>query len=163
MGRSSMQGTPWHYEYLKSENEDTRRNRKKCIYYKNGMCEKKFIKCNSTIHCEDYRENKKYSTKKIIIGNTLLNKNKETTRQLRKMTNKEYVELFKSSGKKYKGYLTVKIENEQIKKYKTSEIPNDAIIFNEGYKYSVGERFELNGLSILVYKNKLEKVNENND
>ena len=156
MSRSSLQGTPWHSEYLKT-NDETRRHKTRCIYYKKGNCEKRYIKCPGSAHCGAYRETVNGSNKVFVISNDLLQPKEKIEKINNKVTSDDFVKLFKSSGNKYKGTLTVKIENEQPRKYKTSEIPNDAILFDKGYNCGVGDRFKIDDISILVINNKLEK------
>lgn len=154
MGRSSLQGTPWHYEYLK-KGDGERRNKKKCIYYKNGKCEVKILKCTGTGQCEFYKEINVHKNNKIDFSKLIIEK--QLNNKIEKNNGIDFIKLFKSTGKKYKGLITVKIENEQPRRYKTSEIPNDALLFDEAYKHSVGESFKLCGYTILLIKKNLEK------
>ena len=156
MGRSSMQGTPWHYEVLRLSQDEERRSKNKCIYNKKGNCKIKTMKCTGVTHCEYYKE----ASSKLTISPELIPQKKERIVHNKELTEEDYNKLFSSTGIEYSGSLTVQIENEPLKKYKTSEIPNDAAIFDKGYECGIGDRFEVSGISILVIKNKLIRVDK---
>ena len=140
MSRSSLQGTPWHSEYLKT-NDEVRRHKTRCIYYNKGNCEKRYTKCPGSAHCGAYKEKNIGSNKVFVIKSNLLKlqEKKESTND--RITSDDFVKIFSSSGRKYK----------------TSEVPNDAILFDKGYNCGVGDRFKIDDISILVISNKLEK------
>ena len=54
----SLEGVPWHTEFLKVSEDDERRHKNKCIYYNNG-------KCTLNIYCYGSSRCKHYKTKPI--------------------------------------------------------------------------------------------------
>lgn len=59
MGRSDLQGTPWHYEYLK--NDDSRYNSKNCVFNSEGGCYctisvNYFHDCIGKRECEEFEQ-----------------------------------------------------------------------------------------------------------
>lgn len=64
---SEMTGTPWHTEYLKKAENDERRDKRKCCYYRDDhYCAHLCAKCISSTGCIYYEEvdEGKYVTKK---------------------------------------------------------------------------------------------------
>lgn len=53
-----ISGTPWHVSSLKMNEDDTRRHRSRCVYYKQKTKECAFFfgKCRGSTHCDAYRE-----------------------------------------------------------------------------------------------------------
>ena len=51
-----MTGAPWHVEFLKKEEGDTRRHKMRCKYYKNDSCSHCMTKCCGSAHCIYYCE-----------------------------------------------------------------------------------------------------------
>lgn len=63
MGRSSLQGTPWHYERLKKPKNAKRRHKSRCKFYvypisneEYGTCNRTLRKCIGSSICEMYKE-----------------------------------------------------------------------------------------------------------
>ena len=59
-----MEGTPWHVEYMRREEGDVRRDRRRCErYHKEGSyCSIYCGKCHGSAHCPYYREAKTVSS-----------------------------------------------------------------------------------------------------
>lgn len=53
-----MTGTPWHVDILRKEEDDTRRHRTRCSYYrKEGeFCSRMVSRCPGSAHCKYYSE-----------------------------------------------------------------------------------------------------------
>lgn len=56
MGINSMKGTPWHVETIKKEENDDRRHKSRCKYYKNNHCIYYNRICTGSAHCDIYSE-----------------------------------------------------------------------------------------------------------
>lgn len=56
MGANRLQGTPWHPEQFHRSDEDDRRYKGRCKYYKDdtGQCSYRFEKCIGSAHCLNY-------------------------------------------------------------------------------------------------------------
>lgn len=61
--KRNLTGHPWHIEYLKMDENDSRRDKRRCIYFErnttyNSYCKRNGGKCVSSSHCQDYSEDK---------------------------------------------------------------------------------------------------------
>lgn len=87
MGRSKLQGTPWHYEYLNKSSNDSRRYKGRCKYYvystndTDEHCSYSSQKCTGSSQCHRYCE---------ITDEEFKQKQKEAQRQKQNKTNKLY-------------------------------------------------------------------------
>lgn len=64
MGINHMTGTPWHVERMHRKEGDSRRNKRRCIYYDEGECRNvrvPLVKCSGSAHCMKYRETLTYN------------------------------------------------------------------------------------------------------
>lgn len=72
MGRSDLQGTPWHYEYHNQWIEKNRNGtEKKCKWYYDGHCEFKASRCTggkSCKWCDSRNPSTNNQHKKAIVG-----------------------------------------------------------------------------------------------
>lgn len=56
-GPYGISGEPWHVEYLRTESDDDRRDKRRCLYYEKGnKCSKKAERCIGSSHCDYYKE-----------------------------------------------------------------------------------------------------------
>ena len=57
-----MEGTPWHVEYMRREEGDARRDKRRCIKYKKegSYCSIYCGKCIGSAHCPYYKEENIY-------------------------------------------------------------------------------------------------------
>ena len=68
-----LAGTPWHVGYVTKEEDDPRRDRRRCQHYstKNGHCSVNVL-CYGSAHCRQYREraveHKKEKARKESVG-----------------------------------------------------------------------------------------------
>lgn len=62
---SLMTGVPWHTEYLKKDENDSKRDKRRCAYYdkNNNHCTHLCSKCSSSESCKYYCETRKKSIK----------------------------------------------------------------------------------------------------
>lgn len=52
-----ISGEPWHIEYLRTESNDDRRDKRRCLYFeKSNFCGKKGERCIGSSHCSLYKE-----------------------------------------------------------------------------------------------------------
>lgn len=60
-GVSELTGTPWHTEKMLRKEGDPRRHRSMCIYFEkeSEYCEKRFMKCVGSAHCDYYCTSRK--------------------------------------------------------------------------------------------------------
>ena len=58
-----MEGTPWHVEYMRREEGDARRDRRRCIKFRKegSYCSIYFGKCIGSAHCPYYNAANNYS------------------------------------------------------------------------------------------------------
>ena len=58
--RRKLTGHPWHIRYLKMDENDTRRDKRRCIHFSNefheNYCQKNFTKCIGSSHCPFYKD-----------------------------------------------------------------------------------------------------------
>lgn len=55
--KRKLTGHPWHIEFLKMAEDDTRRHKKRCIHYsQNNSCRKICGTCIGSSHCSFYKE-----------------------------------------------------------------------------------------------------------
>lgn len=50
---SKMQDTKWHIGYVTKATDDPRGDKRRCVYYRDGMCQG-LVKCPGSSHCRDY-------------------------------------------------------------------------------------------------------------
>ena len=52
-----LSGEPWHVEYLRTESDDDRRDKRRCFFFEKGnYCSVKKERCIGSSHCDHYRE-----------------------------------------------------------------------------------------------------------
>ena len=72
--KRKLTGHPWHVGYLKMDEDDTRRHKRRCIYYlQNNNCRKCGM-CGGSSHCSFYKES---ATKQLNQ-----NQNRQQTEQI---------------------------------------------------------------------------------
>ena len=76
MNISQMSGIPWHVESLKKDDNDDKRHKSRCVYYKNKKClsiksPNYALKCGGSSHCSNYRESIPDSEKKSLSKNRI--------------------------------------------------------------------------------------------
>ena len=55
--KRKLTGHPWHVEFLTMDENDTRRHKKRCVYYsQNNSCRKNCGTCIGSSHCSYYKE-----------------------------------------------------------------------------------------------------------
>ena len=59
--KRKLTGHPWHVGYLKMDENDTRRDKRRCMYFlkdesHKNYCQKKFERCIGSSHCPYYKE-----------------------------------------------------------------------------------------------------------
>ena len=68
----SLAGTPWHIGYVTKDEDDPRRDKRKCLYYTDGYCSDRFGQCVGSSHCTRYKcreeELKKEKNKQESVG-----------------------------------------------------------------------------------------------
>ena len=52
---SAMEGTPWHIETIKMDENDNRRHKKWCKFFKNGFCTYNLSNCYGSKECDFYK------------------------------------------------------------------------------------------------------------
>ena len=79
MGKG-LKGEPGiHITYPHKDPNDPRRNKKWCVYYCSGFCEKKNMNCVGSSYCMEYSEQDESTTKNL--GSGIGPKHRETRRQ----------------------------------------------------------------------------------
>jgi hypothetical protein len=105
MGRSNLQGTPWHYEYLSKPSNENRRYKGRCKHYiyptsnKPGLCDINYIKCMGSSKCNKYKEisNEEFKRKSSSAQSE---KRKSSDNKTIRYTNKYVRKLAKRLNKK---------------------------------------------------------------
>ncbi len=55
-----MPDTPWHIGYAKKDEDDPRRDKRRCVYYASGHCQYRKERCFGSSHCGNYSEVRRY-------------------------------------------------------------------------------------------------------
>lgn len=117
---SQMQGVPSHEEYIKMKENDTKRDRRRCIFYKKEekRCGAIIDKCIGSAHCPHYKENLTQS-KKIEKG----------TKAAKSKTNKTPIKNYKVSDTEIENLFPVGsyIQHEVFGKGKVNAISSGKI------------------------------------
>lgn len=80
--KRKLTGHPWHVEYLKMDEDDTRRHKSRCIYHlKNNYCRKTSGNCFGSSHCSFYKES---ATKQLNQ-----NQNRQQPEQINRQQSKQ--------------------------------------------------------------------------
>lgn len=95
---SKMPDTPWHMGYPKKQEEDPRRHKSRCVFYKKGTCscvksDCFAIKCFGSSHCTCYAETKYQADRtqealtpsldKVIVSGRNLSKSIDVKKELK--------------------------------------------------------------------------------
>lgn len=143
MGVGKLQGTPWHIETLKKD--DDRRHKNWCIHYKNGYCDYYERDCNSSKNCDNYVDNENHETKHII------NKGKYVTKNY---YDKQYLQ----------GKFTLEFEDGTRTRYTIwKDIDIDAPIMEKVLKSKFNDEFEFNGEKVKIINKKIRYNREASD
>lgn len=64
--KRKLTGHPWHIGYLKMDENDTRRDKRKCIHFlrddsHKNYCQKNYVNCVGSSHCPYYKEEQNYT------------------------------------------------------------------------------------------------------
>ena len=124
-----MMDTPYHIGYLKMNENDSRRDKRRCIYFErndisDSYCKKSLVKCISSSHCQYYNENiedidKISKTDELIRELEAINKHKKYQQELNQKRSQKIKEL-DSKTKYLKGRKLISEEsiqcNDAIKK-----------------------------------------------
>lgn len=56
--KRKLTGQPWHIRYLKMAENDTRRDKRRCIHFHENYCHKNFTNCVGSSHCPYYKDSR---------------------------------------------------------------------------------------------------------
>lgn len=144
MGISQLQGTPWHVENLKMNEEDTRRHKKWCVHNNDGFCELLDRACVGSKNCEKYEYNENYEKKSHELKDDCLSYN---------IDYKKYL----------KGRFTLEYEDGSRELYVIgSTVKCDAPIIDYILNTKLKDSFEYNGENIKVVMKKIKYRDEYN-
>lgn len=139
---SRLSGTPWHTEFLKMDESDSRRHKSRCKYYikENNICNYFHQKCYGSAHCKYYRE-----SNNIILSSKIVERKKQNKSSIKNSFDKKMLcGVFKVR------YLD---ENEE-EKYGINDEIRKSPLFDEILNHKNGDIFELNGVKMqLIWKN----------
>ena len=96
--KRKLTGHPWHVEFLKMDENDTRRHKKRCVYYsQNNSCRKNCGACIGSSHCPYYKESgaKQSGKKKIKDCQPSKKKSKAANQPSEKQIEKMLRKIFK--------------------------------------------------------------------
>lgn len=126
MGISQLQGTPWHIEYLKKDEDDKeekRRHKNRCKFYKHyNNCKLINIhdRCFGSNNCRDYEEKTKENGKKF------------EPIDIDRENQKKKIAKIKAKSEKQKKVIKLKVGTSfKVKDVKTNEIIEYTIVSKE--------------------------------
>jgi len=95
MKHRSQKG-PFHITFLKKDDDDPRRDKRRCEFYNKENCNFRDCNCMGSAHCPYYKENIFSELKKLVINNnsSLTNKNNISELKLSNLSNK-FIKIYK--------------------------------------------------------------------
>ncbi len=142
MGLNELTGVPWHVETLRRSEDDQKRHRSRCKYYKKGRCLKYNFRCFGSAHCDVYEEK---NNKTVVVSNVKTNNNNTTKK------------------KQPTGYFKVMFldDNKIITRIIGRKSEGDYIIYNsplvkEVIKNEVGSVFKINEVKVKIIEKNIK-------
>ena len=74
--KRKLTGHPWHVGFLKMAEDDTRRHKRRCIYYVRENCCRKCGICVGSSHCSFYKESAVKQSSRQQINQQQINQQK---------------------------------------------------------------------------------------
>lgn len=136
----SLEGTPWHIETIRMNENDSRRHKKWCKYFKNGFCSYNLSNCYSSKECNFYVYDSAKQPKKNSYRyskNSIKNNNKTNL----------------------KGKFTLKFADGIVETFCIGEnINQNAPILEKIITCKIGKEFDYNNEKIIILSKKIRKI-----